>query len=108
MPVIKSAIKKLRQDRKREKRNDDLRDDLKSVVRQAKKVKSGKAVAQAVSVVDKAAKNKIIHANKAARLKSSLTKLAKPVAAKTVKNAPAKAAAKKAPAKKSTPKKSTK
>lgn len=108
MPVIKSAIKKLRQDRKREKRNDALRDDLKSVVRQAKKVKNGKAVAQAVSVIDKAAKNKIIHTNKAARLKSSLTKLAKPVAAKTVKNTPSKTVAKKPAAKKTSSKKTSK
>ena len=103
MPVIKSAIKKLRQDRKREKKNDALRAALKLTVAKAKKSKNGKAVAEAVSVVDKAAKNKIIHSNKAARLKSTLTKVAKPVSAKktVVKVTPKKAAPKSSSKKKS-------
>ena len=89
MPVIKSAIKKLRQDKKREKQNDDLRSALKSSIRTAKKSKSGKSVAKAISTVDKAAKNRIIHANKAARLKSTLAKISKPASTKeTVKAAP--------------------
>ncbi len=100
MPVIKSAIKKLRQDRKREKKNDALRSSLKSAVSKAKKSKSGKAVAQAVSIVDKAAKNKIIHVNKAARMKSTLTKIAKPTASKVPKKTAATATPKKAPTKK--------
>lgn len=78
MPVIKSAIKKLRQDKVREKQNDELRDMLKSTVRNAKKTKTGKSVSKAISVVDKAAKKNIIHTNKASRLKASLTKIAKP------------------------------
>lgn len=84
MPVIKSAIKKLRQDKVREKQNDGLRDMLKSSVRKAKKSKTGKSVAKAISVVDKAAKKNIIHTNKASRLKASLSKIAKPEAAKKV------------------------
>lgn len=83
MPVIKSAIKKLRQDKKREKQNDELRDALKASIRTAKKSKTGKTVAKAVSTVDKAAKNNIIHNNKASRLKASLSKLAKPISLKT-------------------------
>lgn len=82
MPVIKSAIKKLRQDRKREKMNDQLRDVLKSSVRAAKKTKNGKTVSKANAVIDKAAKAKIIHPNKASRLKSSLSKIAKAVSTK--------------------------
>lgn len=85
MPVIKSAIKKLRQDKKREKRNDDLREILKSTVRAAKKTKTGKSVSKAVSIVDKAAKNKIIHQNKASRIKASLSKIAKPQSSKSAK-----------------------
>ena len=108
MPVIKSAIKKLRQDRKREKKNDALRASLKLAISQAKKTKSGKSVAQAVAVVDKASKNKIIHSNKAARLKSTLTKLAKPTAVKTQKKAPGKTAAKKTTTSKASPKKASK
>jgi len=83
MPVIKSAIKKLRQDKKREKQNDSVRNALKSSIRSAKKTKAGKSVAKAMSIVDKAAKLNIIHPNKASRLKSSLSKLAKPVSNKS-------------------------
>lgn len=75
MPVIKSAIKKLRQDKKREKQNNILRDTVKTAVRQAKKTKSGKNISKAIGTVDKAAKNNIIHKNKAARLKSTLSKI---------------------------------
>lgn len=108
MPVIKSAIKKLRQDRKREKKNDALRASLKSAISQAKKTKSGKSVAQAVAVVDKASKNKIIHSNKAARLKSNLTKLAKPTAAKTQKKTAEKTTTKKTASSKASSKKTSK
>ncbi|MDO8270137.1 MAG: 30S ribosomal protein S20 [Candidatus Levybacteria bacterium] len=98
MPVIKSAIKKLRQDKKREKQNDDLREILKSTVRAAKKTKTGKSVSKAVSIVDKAAKNKIIHQNKASRIKASLSRLAKPQSGKSsqkVSSVPKKVAPKK-------------
>lgn len=109
MPVIKSAIKKLRQDRKREKQNDELRAALKTALRSAKKTKSGKSVALAFSTVDKAAKNNIIHVNKASRLKASLSKVAKPISAKgSVKPKVKKTIVKSkstAPKKKSTPKK---
>ena len=84
MPVIKSAIKKLRQDKKRQKQNDLLRDSVKNIIRSAKKSRSGKTISGAYAAIDKASKNKIIHKNKAARLKSSLAKIAKPVKSKTV------------------------
>lgn len=108
MPVIKSAIKKLKQDKKREKKNDGLRADLNTAIRKAKKTKSGKTIAQAVAIVDKAAKNKIIHTNKAARIKSSLTKLAKPVTAKVSKKPKEKAPVKKVTTRKPAAKKVSK
>ncbi len=80
MPVIKSAIKKLRKDVKRTKQNDDFRRKLDMALRNAKKTKSPKAVAEAGSLVDKAVKKNLMHKNKAARVKSSLSKLAKPAA----------------------------
>lgn len=83
MPVIKSAIKKLRQDRKHEAQNDILRASLKMSVRAAKKSKSGKSVSKAMSIVDKAAKNNLIHKNKASRMKVTLSKLAKPSSLKS-------------------------
>ena len=83
MPVIKSAIKKLKQDKKREAQNDMLRASLRMSVRNAKKSKSGKSVSKAMSIVDKAAKNNIIHKNKASRMKVTLSKLAKPSSLKS-------------------------
>ena len=79
MPVIKSAIKKLRRDKVREKRNDVFRSNLEKAIRLAKKTKSAKTVSQAVSLVDHAVKKNIMHKNRAARIKSTLSKLAKPV-----------------------------
>ena len=75
MPLIKSAIKKLRQDRKREKQNDQMRDSVASAIKKAKKDTKGESVKQAISLVDKAVKKNILHKNKAARIKSSLQKL---------------------------------
>jgi len=108
MPVIKSAIKKLRQDKKREITNDALRDSLKNAVRSAKKTKTGKSVAKAVAIIDKAAKQNIIHGNKASRLKSSLNKIAKPVSVKKIDVKENKTVKKVAPKKKTSPKKSSK
>ena len=85
MPVIKSAIKKMRQDKKREKTNDDFRAKLERAIRNAEKTKSGKAVVEATSLVDRAAKNNIIHKNKASRIKSQLSKLSKPATSATPK-----------------------
>jgi len=110
MPVIKSAIKKLRKDRKREKVNDEFREGLDRAIRNAKKVKSSKAVSAAVSIIDRAVKNNLMHQNRAARIKSALSKLAKPAkAAERAKaSVPKKVAAKKSTTAKSTPKKSAK
>lgn len=78
MPVIKSAIKKLRKDRKREKENDARRRSLEWTIRQARK--SPSKINSAYQALDRAVKRNIIHKNKAARIKSSLAKLGKPKA----------------------------
>lgn len=75
MPVIKSAKKKLRQDKKRTLQNKSLENLFKKMVKEAQKNPSKENIQKAVSVVDKAAKKNIIHKNKAARIKSSLSKL---------------------------------
>lgn len=75
MPVIKSAKKKLRKDRKREKENSKFEAFLKSAVKKAKKTKAQKDITLAVKTADKAAKKRIIHKNKAGRIKSQLSKL---------------------------------
>ncbi len=74
MPVIKSAKKKLRKDKKRTLQNYKTRDLLKNVIKQAKKQPSEKNLKVASVALDKAAKNHLIHKNKASRLKSSLAK----------------------------------
>lgn len=75
MPVIKSAKKKLRVDRKRESANRKLKHILELALKKAKKLASEKNIKDAVSIVDKSVKSNIIHKNKAARIKSKLSKL---------------------------------
>jgi small subunit ribosomal protein S20 len=78
MPVIKSAKKKLRKDRKREKQNNEIKLNFRNAVKEAKKTKTLEKVKTAVTLVDKAVKRGIIHKNKAARIKSRLSKVSKP------------------------------
>lgn len=79
MPIIKSAKKKLRQDKKKQKTNEFYRAAIRRTVKQAKKTKNKKELAtivqKAYSVIGKAAKKKVIHKNKASRLKSRISKL---------------------------------
>lgn len=89
MPIIKSAIKKVRKDKTRTARNKTRELTLKSLVKKARAEKSPKNLQAAFSALDKAAKVKLIHPNKAARLKSRLSKgitespVSKPSAKKT-------------------------
>lgn len=75
MPVTKSAKKKLRQDLKRTQVNKKQENELRMLVKKASKTPSEKTIRDAVSAVDKAVKNNLLHKNKAARMKSSLSKL---------------------------------
>lgn len=84
MPVIKSAKKKLRKDKVREIKNSILRDSFKKALKDAAKKPSPEKVRTAIRAADKAVKNKLIHKNKAARIKSRLSKLAKPVSKKAI------------------------
>lgn len=74
MPIIRSAIKKVRKDKLRTARNKKRELNLKSLVKKARAEKSPKNLQAAFSALDKAAKVKLIHPNKAARLKSRLSK----------------------------------
>lgn len=79
MPIIKSAKKKLRKDKKRTAQNQERVNKLKDIVKKATKKPSEKLIQEAVSTIDKATKQHIIHKNKASRIKSRLAKLlAKP------------------------------
>ena len=75
MPIIRSAIKKVRKDKTRTARNKKRALGLKSFIQKARTSKSPKDLQTAFSALDKAAKVKLIHPNKASRLKSRLSKL---------------------------------
>lgn len=74
MPIIKSAIKKVRKDKTRTARNKKRADTLKSLIKKVRISKSAKDLHSVYSALDKAAKVKLIHPKKAARLKSRLSK----------------------------------
>lgn len=75
MPIIKSAIKKVRKDKTRTARNAAQKNVLKKLVKDTRKKPSAKSLSKVFSVLDKAAKTNLIHRNRAARLKSRLSKL---------------------------------
>lgn len=77
MPVTVSAKKALRRDQRRAVINKRIRRRLKQVLKQARENPTNKLLSQAVSILDRAAKKRVIHPNKAARLKSRLAKLAR-------------------------------
>lgn len=77
MPVIKSAQKKLRADRNKEKANNLWRSLFKKALKTARKKPTPANISNAVKIIDKLAERNIIHKNKAARIKSSLSKLIK-------------------------------
>lgn len=78
MPIIKSAKKKVRQDKKKRQRRKKQALAYRNLVGRISKGKSPKTkdlLSKAFSQIDKAAKKKIIHKKKASRLKSKLSKL---------------------------------
>ena len=77
VPLIKSAKKKLKQDKKRSVLNLIYKKNYKDLLKQAKVDKKPEIVKKAISSIDKAVKKGIIHVNKAARLKSQITKKTK-------------------------------
>lgn len=86
MPIIKSAIKKVRKDKVRTVRNRKRESALKSLIKKARSTKGAKELQAVYSALDKAAKVKLIHPNKASRLKSRLSKgVSSPSSTKTSK-----------------------
>ena len=77
MPVTKTAKRALRGSQNKKDINDSIISHLEVAIRLAKKSLSKKDVIKASSLADKAAKKKVIHKNKAARIKSSLSKIGK-------------------------------
>ncbi len=91
MPLLKHAKKKLKQDKVRTARNKKVKEVFKKLIKIAETDKKAKSVSEAFSAVDKAVKHNILNANKAARMKSQLTKH---VASDAVKEAPKNVSAK--------------
>ncbi|MBI2613847.1 MAG: 30S ribosomal protein S20 [Candidatus Levybacteria bacterium] len=75
MPVIRSAKKKLRVDKKREAANKKIKAFVNLVVKKAQRKPTPASIQAAFRAIDKAVKKDIFHKNKAARLKSRLSKL---------------------------------
>lgn len=81
MPVKRAAIKALRQNRKRRARNLAIKNELKSAVKNARKLlaladknKAAEAISQAIRKLDRASQKGVIKKNTAARIKSRLAK----------------------------------
>jgi len=82
MPVTDSSAKALRRDKKRTKVNRRRKDAMKEAIKKVESlVEDGdteaakEALPEAQKAIDKAAKDNIIHENKAARKKSQLARL---------------------------------
>lgn len=74
MPITKSAIKKLRADKKKTAFNRATKTKAKSAMDVMKSTPSAENLSKAFSMIDKAAKRGVIKTRKADRLKSRLTK----------------------------------
>ncbi|UCG35832.1 MAG: 30S ribosomal protein S20 [Candidatus Omnitrophota bacterium] len=84
MPQRKAAKKDLRKNLKRREKNLQIKQQIKSAIKKFKKsIESAdtktraEALRQVYKILDKSVSKKILHANKAARKKSRLTKLLK-------------------------------
>lgn len=75
MPITKQAAKKLRRDNTTSIRNSRVRRDVREAVKAVRKHPTIKTFSMATKLLDKAAKTHIVHKNKAARLKSRLSRL---------------------------------
>lgn len=75
MPITKSSKKALRRSRRQVLVNARVREEYKVVAKVVRKNPTRITLKKAYSALDMAAKKKVIHKNKASRLKSRLAKL---------------------------------
>jgi len=75
MPVIKSAKKALRRDRRRTVTNLKIKKSIKETVKKFRQKPTEAGLNTTYSILDTAVKKHYIHNNKASRLKSRLTSL---------------------------------
>lgn len=102
MPIIKSAIKRMRTSAKSRARNVILKNDIKTAVKAFRAKPSSTTLSVAQSEYDKAVKKNLLKMNTASRRKAQLAKEAKAANVKlaTTTKKVAKPVAKKAPVKK--------
>ncbi len=83
MPNVKSAEKRMRTNKIREERNKAARSRLRTAIKKVRQSDNANpegaeaGYQQAKSLLDRAARKRLIHPNKAARLKSKLAKAVK-------------------------------
>lgn len=77
MPLTKSAIKKLRSDKRKAGYNKATKTKAKSAIDNFKALLTGESLSKAFSAVDKAAKKGVIKTGKANRIKARLSKKVK-------------------------------
>jgi small subunit ribosomal protein S20 len=77
MPILESSRKALRRDQRRTVVNRKIKEKIKLVLKTTRKNPTLKNLAEAARFLDRAAKKKVIHPQKASRLKSRLSKLLK-------------------------------
>jgi small subunit ribosomal protein S20 len=75
MPILKNAKKALRVSRRKEVINRRLRSRTKTMIDKMSQEPSVEQLSQTFSSIDRAVKRNIFHKNKAARLKSQMSRL---------------------------------
>jgi ribosomal protein S20 len=75
MPVIRSAKKKLRADKKRESANKKIEALVNITIKKAERKPTPKSIQEALKAVDKGGKKDVFQKKKGARIKSRLSKL---------------------------------
>jgi len=75
VPVTKTAKRALRSSKRKETVNKKIRTNLEVAIRIAKNKKRQDGILKAISLTDRAVKKHLIHKNKGARIKSTLSKL---------------------------------
>lgn len=75
MPVTKTAKRALRASKRKAQVNKTIIAALEKTIRAAKKARGAERILTAISLADRAVKKRVIHRNKAARIKSTLSKL---------------------------------
>jgi small subunit ribosomal protein S20 len=83
VPTHKSAAKRLKTNKKANIRNRALKSQINTLIKKTETSPSEVSLKETVSFLDKASSKGVIHPNKAARIKSRLTKLIKKSAAPT-------------------------